>query len=169
MEELDSWTKHFCSIVVNDQQNAPRSQWLLLMYSKFTPTCFGKWLPSSGVCRCLRNYPSTTEDSSHLPKHVGVSLEYINKIHSLCDAFCWSFTTSNGGCFLNVLVLSGYSNQRFGNRTDRKWLCLIQSRHHHWDLGCALCCLEECYQHFEGTCFLCLLHWIWRKLVSPKC
>jgi hypothetical protein len=24
------------------------------MYSKFTPTCFGKWLPSSGGRRCLR-------------------------------------------------------------------------------------------------------------------
>jgi hypothetical protein len=50
---LDSWTKHFCSIVVNDQQNAPRSQWILVMYSKFTSTCFGKWLPSSGVVGAL--------------------------------------------------------------------------------------------------------------------
>jgi hypothetical protein len=28
----------------------------LLMYSRFTPTCFGKWLPSSGGRRCLRSY-----------------------------------------------------------------------------------------------------------------
>jgi hypothetical protein len=41
------------SFVVNDQQNASRSQWVLSMYSKFTPTCFGKWLPSSGGRRCL--------------------------------------------------------------------------------------------------------------------
>jgi hypothetical protein len=40
---LDSWTENFCSIVVNDQNNMSRSQWNLLMYSKFTPTCFGKW------------------------------------------------------------------------------------------------------------------------------
>jgi hypothetical protein len=39
---LDSLTEHFCNIVVNDQQNASRSQWIWLMYSKFTPTCFGK-------------------------------------------------------------------------------------------------------------------------------
>src|SRR5215510_13150596 len=28
------------------------------MYSRFTPTCFGKWLPSSGDRRCLRSYSS---------------------------------------------------------------------------------------------------------------
>jgi hypothetical protein len=39
--------------------NMSRSQWILLMYSKFTPTCFGKWLPSSEGCRCLRNYSSS--------------------------------------------------------------------------------------------------------------
>jgi hypothetical protein len=56
---LDSRTEHFCSIVVNDQQNASRSQWILLIYSKFTPTCFGKWLPSSGGRRCLGSYSSS--------------------------------------------------------------------------------------------------------------
>jgi hypothetical protein len=29
------------------------------MYSKFTPTCFGKWVPSSGGHRCLRSYSSS--------------------------------------------------------------------------------------------------------------
>jgi hypothetical protein len=28
----------------------------LLIYSRFTPTCFGKWLSSSGGRRCLRSY-----------------------------------------------------------------------------------------------------------------
>jgi hypothetical protein len=28
----------------------------LLLYSKVTPTCFGKWLPSSGGRRCLISY-----------------------------------------------------------------------------------------------------------------
>jgi hypothetical protein len=45
--------------LVNDQQNASRSQEILLMYSKFTPTCFGKWLPPSGCRRCLRSYSSS--------------------------------------------------------------------------------------------------------------
>jgi hypothetical protein len=31
----------------------------LLMYSRFTPTCFGKWLPSSGGRRCVRSYSSS--------------------------------------------------------------------------------------------------------------
>jgi hypothetical protein len=31
---------------------------VLLIYSKFNPTCFGKWLPSSGGYRCPRNYSS---------------------------------------------------------------------------------------------------------------
>jgi hypothetical protein len=31
----------------------------LFMYSRFTPTCFGKWLPSSGGRRCLRSYSSS--------------------------------------------------------------------------------------------------------------
>jgi hypothetical protein len=38
---------------------------------------------------------------NHLPKHVGVNLEYINKIHWLLDAFCWSFTTISS---LNLTV-----------------------------------------------------------------
>jgi hypothetical protein len=46
-------------IVVNDKQNASRSQRMLLMYSKFTPTCFGKWLPSSGGRSYLRSYSSS--------------------------------------------------------------------------------------------------------------
>jgi hypothetical protein len=46
-------------ITVNDQQNASRSQWILLIYSKFTATHFGKQLPSSGGHRCLRSYSSS--------------------------------------------------------------------------------------------------------------
>jgi hypothetical protein len=30
----------------------------LLMYYRFTPTCFGKWLPSSGNRRCLKSHSS---------------------------------------------------------------------------------------------------------------
>jgi hypothetical protein len=36
-----------------------RNQWILLMYSKFTPTRFGKWLPSSGGRRWLRSYSNS--------------------------------------------------------------------------------------------------------------
>jgi hypothetical protein len=42
----------------------------LLMYSRFTPTCFSKWLSSSGVVGAVGN---------HLPKHVVVNLAYMNK------------------------------------------------------------------------------------------
>jgi hypothetical protein len=51
-------TVSFC-IVGNYQQNASRSQRILLMYSKFTPTRFGKWLPSSGGRKYLRSYSSS--------------------------------------------------------------------------------------------------------------
>jgi hypothetical protein len=81
------------------------------MYSKFTPTCIGKWLPSAGGRRCLRSYSSSVcvvgvyglrsvyAHNTHFPKHVGVNLEYINKIHWFLDAFCWSFTTIHATCF----------------------------------------------------------------------
>jgi hypothetical protein len=31
---FDSWTQHFYSAAVNDQQNASKSQWILLMHRK---------------------------------------------------------------------------------------------------------------------------------------
>jgi hypothetical protein len=34
----------------------------------------------------------TLEDGKRLPKHIGINLEYMNKISWLLDAFCWSFT-----------------------------------------------------------------------------
>jgi hypothetical protein len=43
----------FCSTVVNDRKNESMGQWILLMYSKFTPTCFGKWLPLQGAAGVL--------------------------------------------------------------------------------------------------------------------
>jgi hypothetical protein len=64
---LDSWNEHFCRIVESDQQNASRSQWILLMYSNFTPTCFGKWLPSSGCRRCHDNWPYWTDHNPYTP------------------------------------------------------------------------------------------------------
>jgi hypothetical protein len=36
----------------------------LLLYSRFTLTCFGKWLPSLGGRRCLRSYSYTGYDPS---------------------------------------------------------------------------------------------------------
>jgi hypothetical protein len=155
---LDRWTEHFYSIVVNDQKNASRSQWILLMYSKFTPISFGKWLSSSGGRRCLRSYSSSVcivgvhglrsvqsgmsfhnnwphwmdcnpymptiqtlleqllrhlqlpEDGNHLLKHIGVNLEYINKIHWLLDAFCWSLAMISKTC-VNTLQ-TGDANLR---------------------------------------------------------
>jgi hypothetical protein len=39
----------------------------------------------SVVVECIR-YPRPPEDGSHLPKHVGVNLQYINKSNWLLDA-----------------------------------------------------------------------------------
>jgi hypothetical protein len=70
-----------------------------LIYSSFTPKCFGKLLLSSGGLGALETLqpvsvlwaytdydPPTAwvaskspEDGKYLPKHVGVKLEYINK------------------------------------------------------------------------------------------
>jgi hypothetical protein len=47
--------------------------------------------------------PTPPEDGNHLPKHVGVNLEYINKSNYFLDAFVGHFTTNNGKF---VLVLS---------------------------------------------------------------
>jgi hypothetical protein len=58
----------------------------LLMYSRFTPACFEKWLSSSGGVGALETtqamsvlWAYTDYDNNHLPKHVGVNVEYINK------------------------------------------------------------------------------------------
>jgi hypothetical protein len=58
------------------------------------PSSYKKVIYRAAVSRRLGNpdlrHP---EDGEHLPKHVGVNLEHINKIHWLLDAFCWSFAT----------------------------------------------------------------------------
>jgi hypothetical protein len=59
--------------------NESKSYLDLLMYSRFTLTCFGKLLPSSEGRRCLRRHLRPPEDGNHLPKHVRVNLEYINR------------------------------------------------------------------------------------------
>jgi hypothetical protein len=69
---LNIWTEHFCSIVVNWPTKCVKDPVDLLMYSRFTPTSFGKWLPSSGGRRCLRSYSSSVwtlqyTDSTTLP------------------------------------------------------------------------------------------------------
>jgi hypothetical protein len=61
----------------------------LLLYSVLTPTCFNEWLPSSKGRWCLIRHSSLLEwlirhqrpheDGNHLPKHVGVNLEYSNR------------------------------------------------------------------------------------------
>jgi hypothetical protein len=48
-----------CSIVVKLPTNSSRNWLDLLMYFRFTPTCFGKWLPSSGSRMCLRSHSSS--------------------------------------------------------------------------------------------------------------
>jgi hypothetical protein len=64
----------------------------LLMYSRFTPTCFSKYLSSSGG-RGVIGTPTTPEDGNHLPKRVAVNLEYINKSSSSLTHLLVIFTT----------------------------------------------------------------------------
>jgi hypothetical protein len=65
---------------------------LLLIRSNSTPTCFGIWLPSVGGRECLVTYLA---DGNHKPKHVAVELERINnnKNPLLPRALVGHFTT----------------------------------------------------------------------------
>jgi hypothetical protein len=55
--DLDSWIEQLV-VSLNITNRYVKELVDLLPYSKFTPTCFRKWLPSSGGRRCLINYSS---------------------------------------------------------------------------------------------------------------
>jgi hypothetical protein len=49
LRNIDSWTQHFCSIVVNDQQNASRSQWIFIDIFQVYPNMFRQMVATSGA------------------------------------------------------------------------------------------------------------------------
>jgi hypothetical protein len=60
------------------------------------------------------------EGGNHLPKHVGVNLEYIDKVHWLLGAFCWPFTTILQKMLGQTLRMEGLV---FGNVNNISWIC----------------------------------------------
>jgi hypothetical protein len=149
----------------------------LLMYSRFTPTCSGKCLPSSGGRRCLRscsssvcnlgvyglrfhdNWPQWTDrnpytptihtllehvlrhlrsskDGNHLPKHVGVNLEYVNKSTS---------------CLKHLLVILRYYKMR--GQTIKIYCVSLSCRL----LKILLCCVFSLCSSLFVCLFVCCL------------
>jgi hypothetical protein len=84
-----------CSIVAKWPTNASRNKLDLLIYSRFTPTCFGKWLPSSTGRRCLRRY------SSNICVVVVYGLRFVH-----CSQLLWNVILQRSMIQLSVFLFN---------------------------------------------------------------
>jgi hypothetical protein len=105
----------------------------LFLYSKFTPPCFGKWLPCSGGRRCLISYSSNNCD-------VGV--------YGLHSVQCGQLS------FHGIRIKNVWVNLEYSNKSTSYLTHLLVILRYYMMLGPTIKMLLWCVKHMDVCCYI---------------